>query len=166
MFIDLSINAYIKTPPSICGPLIVRAPPARFSAINNHARLSPSFITKPQTRPHNGSLHSFSPASRTHALTRTTGQPRVHRLRLPNSRRRKGRRPRHPLRPATRCRRRQARRRQGRYQARASRGALHGQRRPGWCRAVSRQAGRYRCRVRLGKKKGKKKELLTRDAKR
>ncbi|OXB38549.1 acetyl-CoA C-acetyltransferase, partial [Cryptococcus neoformans] len=115
-----------NTPP-ICGPLIVRAPPARFSAINNHARLSPSFITKPQTRPHNG-------------------QPRVHRLRLPNPRRRKGRRPRHPLRPATRCRRRQARRRQGRYQARASRGALHGQRRPGWCRAVSRQAGRYRCR--------------------
>lgn len=71
-------NAYIKTPPSICGPLIVRAPPptsARFSAINNHARLSPSFITKPQTRPHNGSLHSFSPASRTHSLTRT----RTHR---------------------------------------------------------------------------------------
>lgn len=67
-------NAYIKTPPSICGPLIVRAPPptsARFSAINNHARLSPSFITKPQTRPHNGSLHSFSPASRTHSLTHT-----------------------------------------------------------------------------------------------
>lgn len=108
------------------------SPPPRhaavFSCINN-AHISPSFITKYQTSSHNGSLHSpfmHSPLSLLTSTSTSTGQPRVHRLRLPYPRRRKGRLPRHRLRPATRCRRRQARRREGRYQARAGRGALYG----------------------------------------